>query len=210
MARKKTSAQLDREIAASLSAQGQPSLATVFADPQTRKTFAREMRHELQKRQTSQKTEAALAARPFTVKRLEGSRRELVGRYATEAEARGAADKVGGWIEHGGRVVHGRAPRDHAQRRGHSTTKALSNGLFAVEIDRSAFDGGRDLPSGAHWRADRVKLAEDELARGRSHRRPKDARYAVIEWTGYRGGVGRLLDWLEGAAGVTRYAEIFE
>ena len=96
-----------------------------------------------------------------------------------------------------------------ARQRSHST-KARSNGLFAVEIDRSEFDSGRDLPAGAHWRADRAKLAEDELARGRSYRRPKDARYAVIEWTGYRGAVGRLLDWLEGAAGVTRYAEIFE
>ena len=97
----------------------------------------------------------------------------------------------------------------HATRRSHST-KAMSNGLFAVEIDRSEFDSERDLPTNARWRTDRVKLAEDELARGRSYRRPKDARYAVIEWTGYRGEVGRLLDWLEGAAGVTRYAEIFE
>ena len=101
------------------------------------------------------------------------------------------------------------AGSSHATRRSHST-KAMSNGLFAVEIDRSAFDSGRDLPDGARWRADRAKLAEDELARGRSYRRPKDARYGVIEWTGYRGEVGRLLDWLEGAAGVTRYAEIFE
>lgn len=208
-ARKKTTAQLDREIAASLSEQGQPSLAAVFADPQARKTFAREMRHEIQKKQTSQKTEAALAARPFTVKRQEGSRRELVGRYATGAEARAAANKVGGWVEHEGRVVHGSAPSDHARRRSHST-KAMSNGLFAVEIDRSKFDSGRDLPTGARWRTDRVKLAEDELARGRSYRRPKDARYAVIEWTGYRGEVGRLLDWLEGSPGITRYAEIFE
>jgi hypothetical protein len=99
----------------------------------------------------------------------------------------------------------------HATRRsrGHST-KAMSNGLFAVEIDRSAFDSDRALPAGARWVPSRVKLAEDELARGRSYRRPKDARYAVIEWTGYRGEVGRLLDWLEGADGVTRYAEIFE
>ena len=101
------------------------------------------------------------------------------------------------------------AGSSHATRRSHST-KAMSNGLFAVEIDRSEFDSGRDLPTGARWRADRVKLAEDELARGRSYRRPKDARYAVIEWTGYRGEVGRLFDWLEGAAGITRYAEIFE
>lgn len=209
MAKKKTSAQLDREIAASLSEQGQPSLAAVFADPEARKTFAREMRHEIQKKQTSQKTEAALAARPFTVKRLEGTHRVIFGRHATEAEARAVADKIGGWVEHGGRVVHGRAPSDHAQRRNHST-KAMSNGLFAVEIDRNKFDSSSGLPEGAHWRTDRVKLAEDELSLGRSHRRPKDARYAVIEWTGYRGAVGRLLDWLEGAYGITRYAEIFE
>jgi len=102
-----------------------------------------------------------------------------------------------------------RTSSSHATQRSHST-KAMSNGLFAVEIDRSAFDSGRDLPDGARWRADRAKLAEEELARGRSYRRPKDARYGVIEWTRYRGEVGRLLDWLEGAAGVTRYAEIFE
>lgn len=102
----------------------------------------------------------------------------------------------------------GSSGSSHARRRSHST-KAQSNGLFAVEIDRSAFDSDRDLPSGAKWRPNQVKLAEDELARGRSYRRPKDARYAVIEWTGYRGEVGRLLDWLEGAEGITRYAEIF-
>jgi hypothetical protein len=209
MPRKKTPAQLDREIAESLSAQGEPTLAAVFADPQARKTFAREMLHEIQKKQTSQKTQAALAARPYTVKRLDGSRRELFGRYATESEARAAADKVGGWIEHDGQVIYGRAPSDHARRRSHAT-KATNNGLFAVEIDRSAFDTDRDLPTGARWRPNQVKLAEDELARGRSYRRPRDARYAVIEWTGYRGEVGRLLDWLEGAEGITRYAEIFE
>jgi hypothetical protein len=97
----------------------------------------------------------------------------------------------------------------HAQRRSHSS-KGMSNGLFAVEIDRSEFDSDRDLPAGARWRADLVKHAEDELSRGRTYRRPKDARYAVIEWTGYRGEVGKLLDWMEGTSGITRYAEIFE
>lgn len=96
----------------------------------------------------------------------------------------------------------------HARRRSHST-KATSNGLFAVEIDRATFESTRDLPTGAHWRPNQAKLAEDELAHGRSYRRPKDARYAVIEWTGYRSEVGRLLDWLERAEGITRYAEIF-
>lgn len=71
--------------------------------------FAREMRHEIQKKQAAEKTAAALAARPFTVKRLEDGRRALFGRYATDAEARAAADKIGGWVEHGGRVVYGTA-----------------------------------------------------------------------------------------------------
>jgi len=94
-------------------------------------------------------------------------------------------------------------------RRTAHATKAAS-ALFAVEIDPREFDRGRDLPADATWRDDRVPLAEAELARGRSYRRPKDARYAVVEWTGYRGAVGRLLDWLEASPGITRYAEIFE
>ena len=98
-------------------------------------------------------------------------------------------------------------PRD---RRAHATAQGAGRTLFGVEIDRSEFDDKRDLPDGAKWRKDLTSVAEAELARGRSYRRPKDARYAVIEWTGYRAGVGRLLDWLEGADGVTRYAEIFE
>lgn len=95
-------------------------------------------------------------------------------------------------------------------RRAHSTVQGAGRTLFGVEIDRSEFDEGRDLPDGAKWRKDLTHLAEAELARGRSYRRPKDARYAVIEWSGYRAAVGRLLDWLEGTAGITRYAEIFE
>lgn len=97
----------------------------------------------------------------------------------------------------------------HAKKKSRSShaTKADPN-LFAVEIDRSEFKKD-DLPADARWRADLVPLAEAELARGRTYRRPKDARYAVIEWTGYRAGVGRLLDWMEGAPGITRYAEIF-
>ena len=105
--RRKTPQQLNREIAQSLASGGQPQLAGLFADPAATKVFAREMRHEIQKKQASQKTATALAARPFTVKRLEGGRRELFGRYATEAEARAAADKQRGWVEHGGRVVYG-------------------------------------------------------------------------------------------------------
>lgn len=89
------------------------------------------------------------------------------------------------------------------------STKA-STALFAVEIDPHEFEGRRDLPGDAAWRGDLKHLAEAELARGRTHRRPKDARYDVIEWAGYRGAVGRLLDWLEAAPGVTRYAEIHQ
>ena len=96
------------------------------------------------------------------------------------------------------------------RRPSHSTKKSSEGTLFAVEIDPREFDRDRDLPVGAQWRGDLTHLAEQELARGRTYRRPKDARYDVIEWTGFRGALGRLLDWLEGATGVTRYAEIFE
>jgi hypothetical protein len=113
----KSKAQLDREIAQSLASSGEPQLAAIFADPEARKVFGREMRHEIQKRQTSEKTAAGLAARPYTVKHAVGDRRELLGRYATESEARAAADRVGGWIEHEGRVIYGQAPTSHATRR---------------------------------------------------------------------------------------------
>jgi len=92
---KKSGRQLEREIAASLSAGGQPQLASMFSDPEARKVFAREMRHELQKKQTSQKTAAALAERPYVVKESSGA---LFGRYKTEAEARVAADRIGGTV----------------------------------------------------------------------------------------------------------------
>ncbi len=99
----------------------------------------------------------------------------------------------------------GRGTRNHA---------AIATGpgrtLFAVEIDDAEFDGARDLPEGARWRKDLVSLADEELGRGRTYRRPKAAIYAVIEWTGYRGAVGRLLDWMESAPGLTRYAEIYQ
>lgn len=81
--------------------------------------------------------------------------------------------------------------------------------LFAVEIDPAVFDEEHDLPHGARWRKDLIHLAEDELARGRTHRRPKAARYAVVEWFGMRGAVGRFLEWDEASPGITRYAEIF-
>ena len=101
-------------------------------------------------------------------------------------------------------------PSGRRAHRAHATVQGAGRTLFAVEIDRSEFDDARDLPDGARWRKDLTQLADAELARGRSYRRPKDARYAVIEWSGYRGAVGRLLDWMEATSGITRYGEIFE
>jgi hypothetical protein len=97
--------------------------------------------------------------------------------------------------------------------RSHATMAAkptVDANLFAIEIDPSEFDASRKLPDGATWRDDLGHLAEAELSRGRTYRRPQGAGYRVIEWAGYRAAVGRLLDWLEATAGVTRYAEIFE
>ena len=112
--KKRKTAQLDREIAQSLAAQGQPQLATLFADPAATKVFAREMRHEIQKQQASREHTAHRTARPFTVKRVEqvGDRRvrSIVGNYATESEARSRAGQLGGWVEtRDGRVVYGTA-----------------------------------------------------------------------------------------------------
>lgn len=101
--------QLDREIAQSLAAGGQPQLAGLFSDPEASKVFAREMRHELQKKQLSEKTRAAVAARPYVVKHLEGGGRRLFGRYPTLEDAKVAADKTGGWVELKDRVVYGTA-----------------------------------------------------------------------------------------------------
>lgn len=95
-------------------------------------------------------------------------------------------------------------------RRNHATKKNSDHSLFAVEIDPSEFASRDELPMNAHWRDDLTSSAVQELGRGRTYRRPQDARYTVIEWTGHRGAVGRLLDWLEGTAGITRYAEIFD
>ena len=185
MARKKTPAQFDREIAEALTKKP--------ADQWTVHDRLSVMKPADKKRELKDLQRAK-----------EGYFRALGYAGNTPDQARKYHDAIAE-IDAKMKLFSGSA---HA-RRSHST-KALSNGLFAVEIDRSEFDSGRGLPAGAHWRSDRVKLAEEELARGRSYRRPKDARYAVIEWTGYRGEVGRLLDWLEGAAGITRYAEIFE
>jgi hypothetical protein len=94
--------------------------------------------------------------------------------------------------------------------RSHATKATVDANLFAVEIDPSEFSPQRKLPEGARWREDLTTLAEGELARGRTYRRPKNARYVVIEWAGFRAAIGALLDWLEATPGVTRYAEIFE
>jgi hypothetical protein len=86
---------------------------------------------------------------------------------------------------------------------------AKGSALFGVEIDNDEFAARTELPSDAHWRKDLVFLAEKELASGRTYRRPKRSSYVVIEWTGMRGAVGRLLDWMESTPGITRYTEIF-
>jgi hypothetical protein len=110
----KSPRQLDSEIAASLHDRGQPGLAAMFADPEARRVFAREMRHEIQTKQAAQQIAAHRVARPFTVKSVEqiGGRRvrSIVGNYVTEADARKRADQVSGWVEtRDGRVVYGRA-----------------------------------------------------------------------------------------------------
>ena len=89
------------------------------------------------------------------------------------------------------------------------TRSSNASALFGVEIDDDEFAARTELPSDAHWRKDLVFLAEKELAGGRTYRRPKRVSYNVIEWTGARGAVGRLLDWMESTPGITRYAEIF-
>ena len=110
------------------------------------------------------------------------------------------------------------APRHHASMKtpaqldaeiAESIARSSKGSLIAVEINPHEFDAKDDLPRGARWRKDLVVLAEKELRHGRSYRRPRDARYDVIEWISYRGEIGRLLEWLERTPGVTRYAEIF-
>ena len=107
-------------------------------------------------------------------------------------------------------IAEALSSRRPSRRRAHATKAAVDANLFAVEIDPSEFSPQRKLPEGARWRDDLKVLAEGELARGRTYRRPANARYAVIEWAGFRAAIGALLDWLEGTPGVTRYAEIFE
>ena len=146
-AKKKTPRQLDADIAQSLTTSGEPQLAELFADPEARKTFAREMRLELQKKQLVQETKAAFEARPFTVKHMElmtvlddDSRpverkvRSLVGNFKTEADARARADQLGGWVEtRDGRVVYGNRPSDHATLRG-AKKKPKSSRSYATRV----------------------------------------------------------------------------
>ena len=131
-----------------------------------------------------------------------GPRSEIVSSHATRKKTPAQLDREVADVLAGSR--RGGVRRDHATMQGATRT------LFAVEIDPSEFEGSRDLPDGAKWREDLVSLADAELARGRTYRRPKSARYTVIEWSGYRAAVGRLLDWMEGMPGITRYAEVFE
>ena len=109
--KKPSKKQLDREIATSLASSGQPELAALFSIPEGRKTFAKEMRHEIQKQQLSEITKAARAQRPYAVKYLEQFNnrrvRRLFGNYSTLEEAKKAADKRAGWVEHEGQVIYG-------------------------------------------------------------------------------------------------------
>lgn len=193
-ATKKTPAQLDREIAHSLA--GRSSSHSTKSDAYDKDDARRFGQYAYRMEQTKAQALASAKAEGFAAHHLgavedgwEGERRDTV---------------------HGGFAGTSHATRRKVRGRSSHATKGVGETMFAVEIDRSEFEGERALPTGARWRADLVKHAEDELGRGRTYRRPKDARYAVIEWTGYRGEVGRLLDWMEGAPGITRYAEIFE
>lgn len=134
--------------------------------------------------------------------------------YAVTEDERWFGPADGSGIHHARKKSPAQLDREIAEalggsRRSHSTKKTWDSTFFAVEIDPAEFDRDRDLPADARWREDRAHLAEKELAGGRSYRRPKNARYTAIEWEGYRGAVGRLLDWLEATPGITRYAEIF-
>jgi len=131
--------------------------------------------------------------------RAEAARR--VERFAAE---RAAAKKTPAQLQREINEVLGRG------RHNHSTRQNSGRLLFAVEIDSSEFSSPDDLPTNAHWRDDLAHLAEEELSRGRTYRRPRDARYTIVEWTGPSGALGRLLDWLEDTTGVTRYAQVFE
>lgn len=114
LAKRKSRARLEREIAMLATTRAPSPIAAMLADPQARATFAREMRHEIQRRQAARQDAAHRAARPFTVKHLEQVDdrrvRSIAGNYASEEDARALADRLGGWVEtRDGRVVYGRA-----------------------------------------------------------------------------------------------------
>ncbi len=92
----KSKAQLEGEI---------KSVVGLFSDPDATRTFAREMRHELQKRQASERTTATLSDRPFEVRRMEEGRRVLFSRYRSEDEARQTAHRIDGWVERDGHII---------------------------------------------------------------------------------------------------------
>lgn len=84
--------------------------------------------------------------------------------------------------------------------------------MLAVEIDPYEFsvDAVDTLPSKAKWRKDMSAEAAAEFVGGRSYRKPKNAIYAAVEWTGYSAEIGKLLEWVETTPGITRYSEIPE
>jgi hypothetical protein len=166
----KTPKQLDREIAETLAMRlGKPDLASLFADPELRDEFGREMHRELQARQVRQVTKQAALARPFTVKYLEGGLRSIHGNYATEAEARARADQLDGWVEtRDGRVVYGTAKastpaRSHASKRAHSTIKSDEQWAASVaerrQRDPGAWSSRAQLVSIARAAANNVFLS---------------------------------------------------
>lgn len=83
--------------------------------------------------------------------------------------------------------------------------------FFAIELDPQEIEPGYqdDLPHKARFRDDLTDLARAEMERGRTYRRPRSAVDRVVEWTGYSGELGKLLDWMEQVPGLTRYAEIW-
>lgn len=113
---RKSGRQLDSEIALSLAASGQSELAAIFASPEGRKEFARELRHQVQTQQASARNATEFAKRPFTVKRmLSATSAEIVGNVATLNEAIAKAREIKGWVvkRDDGSVVWGADPRSN-------------------------------------------------------------------------------------------------
>ena len=111
---RKSGRQLDREIASTLAAGGQSELAAIFASPEGRKEFAKEMRHQLQTQQASARNAAEFAKRPFAVKRMiSATSAEIVSNVATLDAAIAKAREINGWVvkRDDGSVVWGEDPR---------------------------------------------------------------------------------------------------